>query len=86
MDAAGGVAAAAPAPVPPCIVLLPGGAGVILDLTDRASATGLVKIRPDVVLAASSASVANPKCNDELLDFLARALAVRRSTLAVRTF
>jgi hypothetical protein len=70
-------------PIPPCCVLLEEGAGVKLDLIDRGAEVGIVSIRPDDVLLQTRSSVANEKCNSEVLDFLAKALAVRRSTLSV---
>jgi hypothetical protein len=75
---------AAVAPVPPCIVLLEGGAGVRVVVDDRGAEVGLVSLRTDDVLVQTVSSVAQDKCNTELLDFLAKALAVRRSTLTVR--
>ena len=70
-------------PVPPCCVLLGGGAGVRLEIADRGTAAGIVSIRPDDVLLQTRSSVANEKCNEEILEWLARALALRRSTLSV---
>jgi hypothetical protein len=70
-------------PIPPCCVLLEEGAGAKLDLIDRGAEVGIVSIRPDDVLLQTRSSVANEKCNSEVLDFLAKALAVRRSTLSV---
>lgn len=71
-------------PVPPCCVLLDGGAGVRLEIADRGTAAGIVSIRPDDVLLQTRSSVANEKCNEEVLEWLSRALALRRSTLSVR--
>eukprot|EP00892_Ulva_mutabilis_P009543 jgi/Ulvmu1/6961/UM033_0018.1 len=70
-------------PVPPCVVLLPDGAGVRFSVDDRGSEAGFIKIRTDDVLVQTISSVANDKCNEELLDFLAKAMLLRRSTLAV---
>ena len=77
-------AANAPAPAPPCVVLLSEGAGVKIDVTDRGESVGIIAIRPDDVLVQTVSSVANEKCNAELLEFFAKALAIRRSTLSVR--
>ena len=78
-------AAAAPAPAPPCVVLLDDGAGVHVDVVDRGDSTGIIAVRPQEVRVQAMASVANEKCNAELLEFLAKALALRRSTLSVRS-
>lgn len=84
VEAPDATAADAPMPAPPCVVLLDTGAGVRVDIDDRAAEAAIIAIRADDVLVATAASVANEKCNAELLDFFARALAVRRSTLSVR--
>lgn len=84
VDEEDGASAAAAVPVPPCCVLLQEGAGVKLDIIDRGTQVGIVSIRPDDVLLQTRSSAANEKCNLEVLDFLAKALAVRRSSLSVR--
>jgi hypothetical protein len=60
------------------------GSGVKFSVDDRGSKAGFIKIRADDVLVQTTSSVANQKCNLELLDFLAHALALRRSSLSVR--
>lgn len=70
-------------PVPPCIVLLADGAGARFSIDDRGAQTGFIKVRPDDVLAQTVSSAANDSCNGELLDFLAKAMLLRRSTLSV---
>lgn len=83
VDSGSGGAASAAAPVPPCVLALPGGAGLVIDAEDKGERPGIVKVRPDVVRVQLTTSLANDKCNVELLDFLSRALATRRSALSV---
>lgn len=70
-------------PVPPCVVLLHDGAGVRFSVDDRGAAAGFVKVRTEDVLVQTVSSVANDKCNAELLDFLAKAMLLRRASLSV---
>lgn len=70
-------------PVPPCVVLLAEGAGARFTIDDRGAQTGFIKVRADDVLAQTVSSVANETCNGELLDFLAKAMLLRRGTLSV---
>ena len=72
------------APVPPCIVQLSGGAGIVIEVEDKCDRIGIINIKPEVVRVQITTSVANVKCNEELTDFLATALAVRLSALSVR--
>lgn len=60
------------------------GSGVKFAVDDRGSRAGFIKIRTDDVMVQTTSSVANPKCNAELLDFLSQSLALRRSNLSVR--
>ena len=62
------------------------GAGVKFAVDDRGNKAGFIKVRTDDVMVQMTSSVANDKCNTELLDFLAQSLALRRSNLAVRIF
>jgi hypothetical protein len=60
------------------------GSGVKFTVDDRGNKAGFIKIRTEDVMVQMTSSVANEKCNAELLDFLAQSLALRRSNLAVR--
>lgn len=60
------------------------GSGVKFTVDDRGNKAGFIKVRIDDVMVQMTSSAANEKCNAELLDFLAQALALRRSNLAVR--
>jgi hypothetical protein len=65
------------------MVLHTQGSGVKFTVDDRGSKAGFIKIRTEDVMVQMTSSVANERCNTELLDFLAHSLALRRSNLAV---
>lgn len=78
-------AAQGAAPVPPCVLAQKDGAGVIVDVDDKADSVGIITLRPDKLRVQLMSSVANARCNEELTSFLAKALDVRQERLAVRS-